>query len=432
MATLLFAVACESGSSADPESSAGSIVSVSASTPAVELNAGASTTVPITVERTPGFARSVALSLSGLPNGMTYTFTPAALAFGQASSTLTLEANQGVQPGSYPLQVSASAADVESKSSQFNVTVPTPEVSIAVGTGAVSIRLEDTLSIPVTVTRTGGGFMDPIDLSISNLPIGVTARFTPSVLTGSGTASVLLLTPAIETALGAGTAQVITSTISAAPKTVTLPLTILDALAPTFRVRLGTSALVTPFGGGSVERSVSLPRAGGFADAVALSAVGLPAGVTAAFTPAVVTGTAALMRLTATPEAPPGNYPITVRGVAAGLADRATPITLAVSGARLFPATVTVQRGQTAQTELGLGRYGGFSDPVAVTLTRATPGFTFTGLPRETGSSSASTSFTVRVAVDEGVVPGVYTFDVEARGQSQVLSTTMITITVTN
>lgn len=429
--SMLLLAACESGSSADPEGSAGSIVSVSAASPTVVLNAGASTTVPITVERTPGFARSVALTLSGLPNGLTYTFTPAALAFGQASSTLTLEANQGVQPGSYPLQLSASAAEVESKSAQFTVTVPTPEVSITVGTGAASVRLEDTVSLPVTVTRTGGGFMDPIELGISNLPSGVTARFTPSVLSGSATASALSLTPAIETALGARTAQVTASTISAAPKTIPLAVTILDASAPTFRIRVGAQSEF-PFEGGIIERTVTVFRAGGFTGSVTLAAAGLPAGVVAEFTPPNVTEAASIMQLRASAGAFAGNHTITVRGAAAGLVERVVPATVIVSGVRLFPSTVTVQRGRSGQSLVSMGRYGSFADSSTVALASAAPGFTFTGLPVTIPQSNGGFGVSYGVTVDGSVAPGVYTFDVEARGRSQVLSTSTISVTVTN
>ena len=429
---LVFAAACESGSSADPESSAGGIVNVAASASAVVLDAGASTTVPITIERTAGFVRSVELTLSGVPNGVTYAFAPAALAFGQTTSTLTLESNQGLLPGSYPLVVRATAAEVEPKTTQFSLTVPAPDVSVTLGTGSVSLRLEDTVSIPVAVTRTGGGFADPIELGVGNLPTGVTASFSPRVLTGTNTTSVLSLSAVLETALGASTLQVTTSSLSLPPKAIPLPLTVLDALVPTFRIRLGFPSLVVSFGGGTVEQTVSVPRGGGHTAPVTLSATGVPAGVVAEFTPAVVTGTTSTIRLTAPPEATPGNYPITVRGQAAGLTDRLAPFTYTISGVRLFPATVTVQRGRSAQIAMSVGRYGTFTVPATVALRATTPGFTFTGLPFTSTSAFGGGSFTAGVTVDESVAPGVFTVDIEARGQSQLLSTSTITITVTN
>jgi hypothetical protein len=431
--TMLFsAAACESGSGANPEASAGSIVRVSASAAAVVLNAGASTTLPITVERTPGFARSVELTLSGLPSGVTYSFAPSVLSFGQATSTLTLQSTQGVLAGSYPIVVRAAASAVEPKTTQVNVTVPAPDVSVAFATGSVNVRLEDTVSIPVIVTRTGGGFVDPIALGMSNLPSGMTASFSPSVLTGTNTASVLTLSPAIETTLGARTLQVTTSGISPSTKVTPLPLTVLDAAAPTFRVRVTFPSLTGPVGGGTVESTLGIPRGGGLTSPVTLSAAGLPAGVTAEFAPAVVTGTSSTIRLTATPGATPGIYPITVRGVATGLADRVVPVTYIVSGFRLFSATVTVQRGDSALIPMAIAGYGSLSEPVTVALSRATSGFTFTGLPRSSMTAAGNTTWAAGVTVDASVAPGVYTIDIEARGRSQGISTSTITITVTN
>jgi hypothetical protein len=427
---LLVPVACESGSSANPETSTGSLVRVSAAPSAVVLDAGASTTLPIAIERSAGFTRSVELTLTGAPNGVTYTFAPASLAFNQSTSTLTLESNQGVQPGSYPLVVRASASTGDPKTTQVTLTVPTPDVIVVFGTASASVRLEDTVSVPVTVTRTGGGFVDPIALSVSNLPAGVTGSFVPSVLTGTNTASVLRLSPVIETALGASTLQVTTSGISVPQKSTPLPLTVLDAAAPTFRLRFTGSSLTVPVGGGTAESTVGIPRAGGLTAPVTLSTADLPAGVVAEFTPAVVTGTTATIRLTATRGVTPGNYPITVRGVAAGLTDRLVPVTYTVSGLRLFPATVRVQRGATAQVPLSIARYGSFAEPATVSLSGATPGFTFTGLPVTIGGVIGA--FSAGVTVDPSVAPGVYTIDIEARSPSGSLSTSTITITVTN
>ncbi|MCC6242088.1 MAG: hypothetical protein IT353_04575 [Gemmatimonadaceae bacterium] len=434
LSLLCFAAACETGSSSNPETSTGSIVAVSASMSTVVLNAGATITVPVTVERSSGFTRSVELSLSGVPSGVTYTFAPASLAFGQTASTLTLASTEGVQPGSYPLVVRASASDVEPKTAPLSMTVPTPDVTLTFGAGAASVRLEDSVSIPITVTRTGGGFVDPIALGISNLPTGITASFAPSVLTGTNTASVLTLSPALEATVGASTLQVTTSGISAPLKLTPLPLTVLDAAAPTFRIRLASSSAVVPFGGGTSEGTVRIPRGGGLTAPVTLSTAPLPSGVVAEFIPPVVTGTGttSTIRFTSTAAATPGTYPVTVRGTASGLEERTIASLLTVTGVRLFPATATVQRGGTAQIPLSISRYGTLTDAVTVAVSGGSAGFTFTGLPFSLAASSGGALFSAGVAVDQSVAPGVYTINIEARGQSQLFSASTITITVTN
>jgi hypothetical protein len=243
---------------------------------------------------------------------------------------------------------------------------------------------------------------------------------------------VLTVSPAIETSLGTSTLQMTTSSISSPTKITLLPLTVLNAVAPTFRVRVLFPTLVTPVGGGTVESALGIPRGGGLTAPVTLSASGLPLGVVAEFSPAVVTGTSSIVRLTATPGTTPGIYPITVRGVATGLADRTVPVSYIVSGFRLFPATVSVKRGGSAEFSMGTVRYGNFSELSTVVLSRATPGFAFTGLPFTNNGTSGLLGWAAGVTVDQSVAPGVYTIDIEARSQSQRISTSTITVTVTN
>ncbi len=85
--------------------------------------------------------------------------------------------------------------------------------------------------------------------------------------------------------------------------------------------------------GSSGATTVSTALVSGSAESVALSAGGLPSGVTAVFSPAAVTaGGSSTLTLTASSSAATGTYPITVTGTAAS-ATHSTSVSLTVSAA---------------------------------------------------------------------------------------------------
>jgi hypothetical protein len=98
-----------------------------------------------------------------------------------------------------------------------------------------------------------------------------------------------------------------------------------------------TSALVAP--SGSVTTTVSTDRTAGTAQTIALSAVGLPAGVTATLSPQSVTagpgaGSTSTMTFNVAAGTTPGTYPVTITGTGSTTAHSAV-FTLAVPAAQI-------------------------------------------------------------------------------------------------
>ena len=62
-------------------------------------------------------------------------------------------------------------------------TTPPGAISIAVSPGTITIAQGSTGSVTVTLSRTPG-FSNPVTLSVSGLPAGVTTTITPNVLEG--------------------------------------------------------------------------------------------------------------------------------------------------------------------------------------------------------------------------------------------------------
>src|SRR4029453_4108747 len=68
--------------------------------------AGGSTTTPVTLTPSGGYTGAAALAVSGLPSGVTGTFSPAQVSSG-SPSTLTLQTSPGSPQGTFPVTVTA-------------------------------------------------------------------------------------------------------------------------------------------------------------------------------------------------------------------------------------------------------------------------------------------------------------------------------------
>ncbi len=83
---------------------------------------GGSTTATVSTATTSGSAQSVALSVSGLPSGVTASFNPTSVTSG-SSSALTLSVGSDVAAGSYPLTITGTGSAGGSASATYTLTV---------------------------------------------------------------------------------------------------------------------------------------------------------------------------------------------------------------------------------------------------------------------------------------------------------------------
>src|SRR5262245_4975714 len=129
--------------------------------------------------------------------------------------------------------------------------------------------------------------------------------------------------------------------------------------------------------GASGTSTITIARTGGFASSVAMSAGGLPTGVTASFAPPSTTGDSSVLTLTASTTATLGMAPITITGAGGSLTRTAT-INLTVNQPQTpdftlsaSPTSLNVARGASGTSTITITRTGGFTD--AVTLSSSAP-----------------------------------------------------------
>lgn len=142
------------------------------------------------VGRLDGYSSPVALTILGLPVGVTATFNPTP-ATGN-SSDLTVVVDEATVGGTYDVTVRGVGGDGKINDALLKLTVAESTLAASFdfyNTGARAMTFEQasgtvnrTLDLPL---RREGGFAAPITFSISGLPAGMTGNFSPNPMTGS-------------------------------------------------------------------------------------------------------------------------------------------------------------------------------------------------------------------------------------------------------
>lgn len=320
---------------------------------------------------TGGFNSTIALSAQGLPAGVTVGFSPASIT-GAGTSTATFKVAANVAAGSYTVTLVGTAASGTPKSVPVVLTVTVPTFSLS-ASGAVAVNAGGSGSLTVT-SAASGGFNSAIALSASGQPPGVTVSFAPGSINGSG-ASTLSFQVAANTLGGSypitilGSGGGLTHTAS----------TTLNVTVPSFSLSASTASLSLTQGlSGKITLSSTV--SGGFAAPIALSAAGLPGGISVSFSPVSITGTGSS---TATVQVAAGvasgTYPLVLSGSSGGLRQSVT-VSLTV-GAATFTLTssatsVAALQGATAGVTLTSAVTGVLAAPVALSVSGQPPGVT--------------------------------------------------------
>ncbi len=295
--------------------------SLSASPTSVSVVQGSSGTSTITTTATGGFDSAITLSASGQPSGVTISFGTNPVT-GAGSSVMTMNVASSTATGTYTITVTGtSGSTTETTSVSLTVTsTPTPAFTISASPTSVSVAQGASGGSTIT-TAVSGGFDSAITLSASGQPTGVTVSFgtNPIAAPGSGTSS-MTMAVAASTATGTYTITV-TGTGGGLTHTATVSLTVTAATSGSFTISVSpTSGYL--YRGQSGYAVVSTTISGGFDSAIALSATGVPSGVTASFHPASIaapgSGSSEFL-LTVSRTAPLGTYPITITGTGGGI-----------------------------------------------------------------------------------------------------------------
>jgi hypothetical protein len=189
-------------------------------------------------------------------------------------------------------------------------------------------------SYAITISPSGG-FASDVMLSVSGLPSGASASFSPNPAVSTST----LLVTTSASAPGSSTSLTITGVSGSLSHTAGVSLVV---NVPDFALSTSPSSR-TVTQGGSTTYSLGVNPSGGFTGSVDLSISGLPSGAAATVSPNPTAGTSSIAITTAI-DTPPGTYPLTILGTSGALS-HTTPATLTVSSTA---GSVTVTAPNTA------------------------------------------------------------------------------------
>jgi hypothetical protein len=167
-------------------------LSIAPASSALSVVQGRTVTDVVSLSGNGTYAGAVSLSVSGLPSGVTATWSssPVTLSNEAGSSTLTLTASSTAAVASATITVTASGDGVAaSKQIALQVTAA-PALQLAVSAATLSMTHTASGAVTLTVTPVGG-LSEPVALAVTGLPAGVTAAFSKASLPapGSGTST---------------------------------------------------------------------------------------------------------------------------------------------------------------------------------------------------------------------------------------------------
>lgn len=272
------------------------------------------------------FGSAVALSVSGVPSGVTAGFSTTTVnPDTNGTSVLTLSTSGSTPVGSYTLTLSGTGGGVfHSTTIQLVVTTPGPVTGDFSGSfdhGTASANVGGQATYVLTVTPSGG-FTGSVVLSVSGLPPGTTGSWSPAVVIGGSGTSALTITTGATTPLGA-----YNFTVSGASGTLTHSTTLTLLVGVVDFTGSVTPTSQTVFAGNSALYNIVLFPVGTlpFGHIVTLSLSGLPAGVTAILSNSTINpdlhnvNSSSVLTLTTSSSTPVGSYTLTLTGTGGGV-----------------------------------------------------------------------------------------------------------------
>jgi hypothetical protein len=232
--------------------------------------------------------------------------------------------NTGLAAGSHTIKIVKNSGTYTLLDAFAYTSAPVPDFAISTTPSSQTVTAGGGTSFTTTISATNG-FGGNVSLSVSGLPTGATASFSPTSVAGSGS-STLSVSTSGSTPAGSYTLTIAgTSGSLAHSNTVTLNVTdfTISASPSSQTVTAGASAIYTN----------TVGALNGFNGNVALSISGLPAGATASFSPASVTGSgSSTLTITSTNTMASSTNTLTITGTSSSLV-HTTTITLIVNAA---------------------------------------------------------------------------------------------------
>ncbi len=371
------------------------------------VNQGGTGESVITVVPEYGFTGSVALAVSGLPSGVTATFTGSPTT---SEASLNVSVSASATPGTTLITITGTSGGVTA-STTASLTINAPGLELS-STGSLSLGQGMSGTINVNTLR-ADGLTGNVSLSVSGLPSGVTASFSPNPTASS--ASVLTLI-AGSTVVPGTYSLTVTGTLGTYTSTTTIAL---GVYVPTFTVNVSAST-VSLGQGMSWSGLLYITDEYGFTGNVSVSVSGLPSGVTASFSQNPV-ASQSQFTLTVANTTALGQYPLTIVGTSGGQTST-TSVTLVIAAPSFTISpnrnNVFLGQGTTSNILIDVNSTTGFNGSISFSISGLPSGVTAAFTPSAIG-------YTLTLTLSSSVSPGQYALTITGTSGALTATTTL-------
>jgi uncharacterized membrane protein len=203
----------------------------------------------VNLSATNGFASPVQLTATGLPAGATASFSPAQLSKGSGTSTVSVTTSSTTPTGTYSnITVTGTSGSLaHSVTLTLSVTpYVAPAFALSATPGSNAMLPGDTATYQVNVSGTGG-FNGSVALStVSAMPAGMVASFSPASVT-PGHSSTMTVTTKNNTASGNYTLTIAGNSAGQQQQTTTVGLNLnLNGTGKTFAIAGPSFSTIAP------------------------------------------------------------------------------------------------------------------------------------------------------------------------------------------
>lgn len=391
--------------------------------PSATVLQGARTSTLVSTSFAWGVALPVALSVTAPPGVTATTLVPSVYAGG--ATTLVVSAASTTAPGKYSISVAGTeGANVHTASFALNVLA---DVQLGVASSSLSLRSPGATSTTVTVS----GGTDPVKLSVSGLPAGVSGSLS-STSVAPGSTATLTLSASSRATFGPATVTVTGTTATGITRTATIAL---DVNGNSFNMSVSPASL-TVIAGQDASVTISTAVATGTPETIGFTLSNLaPIFGSGTFAPSTVsTGDSTTLTFHMKPSALVGTtkYYVTAYGPS-GPARMVNVAVTVVNNDFSFgapvPASITLKPGDSSRVSVSTALAYGSKQTIALTAEGVPQGVVATITPQ---SIKTGDSFTVTFSVPASakVIPNPWNVSIMGTGQTARHSVGLIVATV--
>ena len=317
----------------------GSSFTLSRSASTLSVAQGGNGTDTITLADAGGFTGAVSFAATGLPSGVTASFSPTS---STTSSVLTLTASSTAATGTSTVTITGTSGSLTASTT----------ISLTVTGGSCT----PTAIVPYISVNGGSSWAQESAATVSSTTTAV--DLGPQPLTGTwswtgpnGFTSTARQINSIALSTGVNNYVATYTNTSSCKSTQTFAITVSGSTAG-FSIAPSASSLSVKQGASGTD-TITVADTGGFTGSVAFTVSGLPSGVTASFSP-TSSATSSVLTLTASSTATTGAFTVTVTGTS-GSTTESTSFTLDVTTGSTGGSACTVDYTISPQNSSNFG-----------------------------------------------------------------------------